>query len=185
MKTLSLSIGFFLIISVHTYANAMQPVSLDNLLTSIDGRAVGFDRNGIAFPAVGIDSRSIQPEELFWAVQGERHDGHEFLGEAFNRGATACVVEADKITATAGPVVVVENTLKALWDFSRWYRKTQDALIVGVTGSVGKTTTREMIHTVLTSQYQGIRSPKNFIVFFLYVDSIPAQEKSKGRLPRR
>ncbi|MCH7685403.1 MAG: UDP-N-acetylmuramoyl-tripeptide--D-alanyl-D-alanine ligase [Planctomycetes bacterium] len=140
----------------------MQPVSLDNLLRATGGRAIGFDRNGIAFPAVGIDSRSIRPGELFWAVQGERHDGHDFLGEAFNRGAAACVVEAGKVTAAAGPVVVVKETLKALWDLTRWYRKCQDALVVGVTGSVGKTTTREMIHTVLASQFQGMRSPKNF-----------------------
>jgi UDP-N-acetylmuramoyl-tripeptide--D-alanyl-D-alanine ligase len=162
MKTLSLSVGLFLVISAQSNATDMQPVSLDNLLTATNGRAIGFDRNGIAIPAVGIDSRSIRPGELFWAVQGERHDGHDFLGEAFNRGAVACVVESKKITAAAGPVVVVEDTLKALWDFSRWYRKHHDALIVGVTGSVGKTTTREMIHAVLTSQYHGIRSPKNF-----------------------
>ncbi len=162
MKTLSLSIGLFLIVSVQSYDTDMQPVSLDSLLSATDGRVVGFGGSGIAFPAVGIDSRSIRPGELFWAVQGEQHDGHDFLGEAFNRGAAACVVESKKVTAAAGPLVVVEDTLKALWDFSRWYRKNHDAVIVGVTGSVGKTTTREMIHAALTSQYQGVRSPKNF-----------------------
>lgn len=140
----------------------MDSVSLNQLLAATSGQAIGFESDDVVFPAVGIDSRSINPGDLFWAIQGEHHDGHAFVGEAFNRGVAACVVEADKISAAAGPVIVVKDTLSALWDFSRWYRKHQEALIVGVTGSVGKTTTREMIHAALQTTYAGTRSPKNY-----------------------
>lgn len=140
----------------------MQSFSLNELLTATGGRAIGFEQDAVEFSAVGIDSRSIQAGELFWAVQGTQHDGHDFLGDAFNRGAAACVVESEKVIAVAGPVVVVENTLDALGDFAHWYRSQQEAVVIGVTGSVGKTTTREMIHATLGAAFDVTQSPENF-----------------------
>jgi UDP-N-acetylmuramoyl-tripeptide--D-alanyl-D-alanine ligase len=72
------------------------------------------------------------------------------------------VVRADKAGRLTGPKVVVADTLTALMDLARWHRQRQDLLVVGVTGSVGKTTTREMIHAALAAGFAGTRSPRNF-----------------------
>ncbi|HLQ45517.1 MAG TPA: UDP-N-acetylmuramoyl-tripeptide--D-alanyl-D-alanine ligase, partial [Planctomycetaceae bacterium] len=123
---------------------------------------------------VEIDSRSVKPGCLFWALRGERHDGHDFLVEARSHGAAAAVVsrrrlkkaqEAFKTGAGrshTAPLIAVDDTLTALADFARWHRSRQEGLVIGVTGSVGKTTTREMIHAVLSASHQGVRSLKNF-----------------------
>ena len=140
----------------------MHHVSLNELLAATGGKAIGFDRREFGFADIGIDSRSIRPGALFWALRGERLDGHDFVADALARGAAACVVGADKVNTTAGPRIVVPNTLQALWDFARWYRRQQAIPVVAVTGSVGKTTTREMIHAVLSNRLSGTRSPKNF-----------------------
>ncbi len=116
---------------------------------------IGFDR-------IVTDSRDIRSGDLFWALRGARHDGHSYIDEAFKKGAAACVAQPDRTDNRLLPMLAVEDTLQALQDFAGWYQEQQDALVIGVTGSVGKTTTRHMIHTVLRQQYRGIESPQNF-----------------------
>jgi len=159
MSTVLLSFCLSVFAFGQIHGSAMERVSLKDLLAATGGEAIGFEHPDVDFVSIGIDSRTIRAGELFWAVQGERFDGHDFVTDAFHHGAAACVVQAVK---TSAPIVVVQNTVEALWNFARWYRRSQDALIVGVTGSVGKTTTREMIHAVLASRFPGTRSPHNF-----------------------
>ncbi|MGH7129244.1 MAG: Mur ligase family protein, partial [Planctomycetaceae bacterium] len=140
----------------------MIRVSLEQLLRATGGEAVEFDRRDAAFTGIGIDSRTVRPGELFWAIQGERHDGHHFVAEAMKQGAAGAVISAAAVEATNGPRIVVHKTLSALGRFARWHRRRGRARIVGVTGSVGKTTTREMIHAVLAAEKQGTRSPRNW-----------------------
>lgn len=152
----------------------MHPVTLNSLATATHGQVVGGADEVATFTRVEIDSRSLRPGDLFWPLPGEHHDGHEFLVEARHRQAGSAIVRRDrlaqaqeawKIGSGNGPVpplIVVEDTLTALADFARWYRSQQEGLVVGVTGSFGKTTTREMIHAVLSAAYPGIRSLKNF-----------------------
>jgi UDP-N-acetylmuramoyl-tripeptide--D-alanyl-D-alanine ligase len=123
---------------------------------------------------VVIDSRQIKPGDLFWALRGEHHDGHNFLAEAWNRGAGAAVVQMDRLDQVLAawqsrsenefppPLILVEDTLTALAEYAHWHRPHFEALVIGVTGSFGKTTTREMIHSVLSASHQGVRSIKNF-----------------------
>lgn len=141
---------------------AMERVSLDALLAATGGRAVGAARRDIGFDRVEIDSRTLRRGSLFWALRGERHNGHDFVADAFRKGAAACVVERIDRRGAGGPLIVVDSTLRALWDFACWHRSRLDALVVGVTGSVGKTTTREMIHATLRAGHTGTRSPHNF-----------------------
>lgn len=152
----------------------MQSVSLHTLATATHGQIVGGADGEAAFTRVEIDSRSLRPGDIFWALRGEHHDGHSFLVEARHRGAGLAVVRRDrqaqaqeawKTGSGHGPVpplIVVEDTLTALADFAHWYRSQQEGLVVGVTGSFGKTTTREMIHAVLSAAHPGVRSLKNF-----------------------
>jgi UDP-N-acetylmuramoyl-tripeptide--D-alanyl-D-alanine ligase len=140
----------------------MERVTLEQVLAATGGAAAGIERPDAGVERVGLDSRCIAPGELFWAVRGETHDGHNFAASALARGAVACAVAADRAANIAGPRIVVRDTQEALGQFARWYRRTKRSLVIGVTGSVGKTTTREMIHAVLSMKYDGVRSPKNF-----------------------
>lgn len=152
----------------------MHPVSLHSLATATHGQIVGGVNGEAAFTRVEIDSRGLRPGDIFWALRGEHHDGHSFLVEARHRGAGLAVVQRDRLTQAQAawksgsghgpvpPLIVVEETLTALADFARWYRSQQEGLVVGVTGSFGKTTTREMIHAVLSAAHPGVRSLKNY-----------------------
>ena len=84
-------------------------------------------------------SRSIRGRstrgDLFWALRGERHDGHSFAAEAARRGAVACVASSDSSIPGGLPAALVADTIQGLKDFARWYRQRRDALVVGVTGT--------------------------------------------------
>lgn len=140
----------------------MERVSLQELQQATNGVPSVRDPGAIEFSRVATDSRSVQPGDLFWALKGDRHDGHDFITDAAHRGAVACVIEGGRAIAAAVPCLTVPNTLRALQDFARWHRERTDALVVGVTGTVGKTTTREMIHSVLSQGWEGCRSRKNY-----------------------
>lgn len=133
-----------------------------DLLSAVGGRAVNWDRAIIGFENIVTDSRTIRPGDLFWALKGNQHDGHDFIEDATRRGACACVARLDWAAGSTSPIIGVPDTLAALSDFAGWHRRQLDALIVGITGSVGKTTTRHLLHTVLTQQFTGIESPRNF-----------------------
>jgi UDP-N-acetylmuramoyl-tripeptide--D-alanyl-D-alanine ligase len=148
--------------------NRMESVTLDELQNATGGRAIACDPAAIAFSRVTTDSRTACCGDLFWALRGQTHDGHDFIKDAIGRGAVACVVQENKVVhedkTVAGqiPALVVPDVLQGLQDFARSYRQRMDALVIGITGTVGKTTTRELVHCVLSSTFEGCRSRKNF-----------------------
>ncbi len=97
---------------------------------------------------VEIDSRKVQPGDLFVAIKGERVDGHDYVQQAFAAGAIAAVVE--KKLAIGGNQLVVADTFRALDDLAKYNRARSKAKIIGVTGSVGKTSTKEMLRLALS-----------------------------------
>ncbi|WCR57654.1 UDP-N-acetylmuramoyl-tripeptide--D-alanyl-D-alanine ligase [Wolbachia endosymbiont of Ctenocephalides felis wCfeJ] len=101
---------------------------------------------------ISTDTRNIKKGDVFVALKGKNFDGHNFLHEAFLKGAAAAVVSEDKHRNL--PLIVVQDTLRALHDMASYYIKNVlvNAKVIAVTGSVGKTTTKDMLHTVL-SQY--------------------------------
>ena len=99
------------------------------------------------FATVTTDSRSLEAGSLFVALRGERFDGHEFVAEAAARGAAGAVVS--RAVAAPVPQIVVSDTLVALTDFAAAWRRSMDAAVVGVTGSNGKTTVKEMTGAIL------------------------------------
>ncbi|PYQ00634.1 MAG: hypothetical protein DMF82_21585 [Acidobacteria bacterium] len=103
---------------------------------------------------VSIDSRTVRPGEVFFAIAGPRFDGHDFLVPAFTAGAAAAVVHRDVAVPPGMGVVRVEDTTRALSDLARHVRATAEVPIVAVTGSAGKTTTKEMTAALL-----GTRGP--------------------------
>ncbi len=140
----------------------MESVSIEQLIASTRGNPLRIADGEEAITAVSTDSRTVVRGGVFWALCGEHQDGHNFVADAEARGAACCVVNRGQPIHSSGPLVEVEDTLQALADFAGWYRLQRDALVVGVTGSVGKTTTREMIYATLNMGYDGIRSEKNF-----------------------
>lgn len=102
---------------------------------------------------VSIDSRSLAPGDLFVALRGERHDGHAFVADALARGAAAAMVERrPEGLAADAPLLLVRDTLEGLWALGRAGRARSAAGVVAVTGSVGKTGTKEALRHVLDRQ---------------------------------
>jgi UDP-N-acetylmuramoyl-tripeptide--D-alanyl-D-alanine ligase len=126
-----------------------------------------------------IDSRQVIPGSMFVAIPGERADGHEFLTEAFKRGASFALIQKDvdaafrtldlrvglsagSIPELASPLCLrVENTLSALQQIARFWRRKLDLRVIGITGSVGKSTTKELVAEVLSQRYRTLKSPGN------------------------
>lgn len=112
-----------------------------------------------AFAGVSTDSRSVVPGQLFFALEGERFDGHEFLQQAAQSGAAALVVRADHAGAKtfadrtnhAVPIIYVAQPLTALQQIARHWRLTLSTKVIGVTGSNGKTTVKEMLASILAT----------------------------------
>jgi UDP-N-acetylmuramoyl-tripeptide--D-alanyl-D-alanine ligase len=109
-----------------------------------------------------IDSRKIKPGEVFIALKGERTDGHLFLEEAFRRGASGAIVSRAVEAPGAFNLIEVEDTKAALQALARAYRRTFRIPIVAVTGSSGKTTTKELLYVILAERFRAYRSPGNY-----------------------
>lgn len=123
----------------------------NNIIDATDGRKVG-SCNWVHSSNISTDTRSIKKGDVFIALKGKNFDGHDFLHEAFLKGAVAAVVSEGKYRNL--PLIVVQDTLKALHDMASYYIRNVlvSAKVIAITGSVGKTTTKDMLHTVL-SQY--------------------------------
>ena len=126
------------------------------------GAAGDFDRHATAM-GYSIDSRTIQPGELFFAIKGEQFEGHDFVEAALQAGAVAAVVRKDRVPGgeLAYRCVPVDDTLVALQRLALAVRKLWGKTLVGVTGSAGKTTTKEAIAHVLAAKFRVLKSEGN------------------------
>src|SRR5579863_9756702 len=122
-----------------------------------------FPRDEVA-QAYSIDSRTIGPGQLFFAVKGERLDGHDYVSAALEKGAVAAVVRKDHLNRYSDKtrLLAVDDTLTALQTLATAVRKLWGKPLVGVTGSAGKTTTKEAIAHVLAARYRVLKSEGNF-----------------------
>jgi len=125
------------------------------------GRYVGndSDRNNPVTGAVR-DNRDVKKGNLFICIRGERVDGHTFAISAFDAGAACCLAE-EEIPDVKGPYVIVDSTLMSLRTLSEYYRGLFDIPVVGITGSVGKTTAKEIIAAVLSSKLNVLKTEMN------------------------
>jgi UDP-N-acetylmuramoyl-tripeptide--D-alanyl-D-alanine ligase len=128
---------------------------------------IGTELNAMARVAgYSIDSRTILPGELFFAIHGPRHDGHDHVAAAFERGALAAVVSSSRAgrfpNALRGFCLVVDDTLVALHQLAKAIRNSWGKKIAGVTGSVGKTTTKEILAALLGAKLRVLKSEGNF-----------------------
>jgi UDP-N-acetylmuramoyl-tripeptide--D-alanyl-D-alanine ligase len=135
-------------------------------------RAMGASGSPPPVPAAGwsVDTRTQNAGDVYFALRGENHDGHEFVGAAVEKGAAAVVVE-HHCGAEAGPkghpalksaLLVVPDTLRALQDAGAWARRKWGGTVVGVTGSAGKTTTKDAIAGLLATEWPVGKTVGNF-----------------------
>lgn len=110
--------------------------------------------------AITTDSRKAEPGGLFAAIVGERVDGHDFIASVFEKGAL-CVI-AERTPDAAGNYILVESTLDALKKLAEYYLEQLRIPVVGITGSVGKTSTKEMVAAVLSQKYCTLKTAGNF-----------------------
>ena len=114
--------------------------------------------------SISTDSRTVKPGDCFFAILGENFDGHNFLADVFAKGAVCAIVSHD-ITPDKFPgkaILKVSDTIKALGDLASWYRKDCKFKVVAITGSAGKTTTRQIVYHVLSQRFKTYQSPKSF-----------------------
>jgi UDP-N-acetylmuramoyl-tripeptide--D-alanyl-D-alanine ligase len=139
----------------------LSALALLDVLAGTGGSLAAPAPGELAFPSVSIDSRTLERGALFVAVKGPRRDGHDFLAEAAARGAAAAVVHRD-VPAPAGLVLVrVADTTRALSDLARHARRRAGLPLVGVTGSVGKTTTKDMTAQLLSTRGPVLKTEGN------------------------
>ncbi len=130
----------------------------DEIFAATGGRAANPAVKGIG--SISIDSRDLGPDALFVAIEGKRFDGHDFVDAALANGAVAALVSSGR--ASGDRCIVVPDALEGLRDLATMARRRSAATIVGVTGSVGKTTTKEAIRTVLAAAGSTHASIKSF-----------------------
>lgn len=141
----------------------MSIFTLYEIAEATGGRLIG--EGGEEVSAVSTDSRQVAPGELFVPLVGERFDGHDFIDSAAARGVTAFVASEAWLSAHALPAgccaVAVTDTLRALGDLAAFHRRRFDLKVVAITGSNGKTTTKEMLARILAQTGPGLRTEGN------------------------
>lgn len=141
------------------------PIPMQELLAASGGRIVGDLDPSTVFGWIERNSREITPGDIFIAVQGERFDGHQFVADAANRGAAAALVSEAWAAGQPEPplpLVLVEDPVTALQQLAAARRLTMpDLRVIGITGSIGKTSTKEVVAAVLRQRFRTYRSPGN------------------------
>ncbi|MDR0464275.1 MAG: UDP-N-acetylmuramoyl-tripeptide--D-alanyl-D-alanine ligase [Treponema sp.] len=150
---------------------ALPLMGVDELSRSLCARHVSFSQGGNGFYSVSVDSRKVKEGSLFFALSGSISDGHKYVDAAFGAGATAAVVESSKTECfnlvslaqkMEKDLIIVENTLKSLQDSARIYlEKFPSLLKIGITGSSGKTTTKEIAAAIISCEKNVIKNEGN------------------------
>ena len=140
----------------------MKPITIEQLGAVIGAEVEpgGCDLS-VTVTGVSTDTRSLQPGDCFVAIAGPNHDGHDHIGGAIDKGAV-CVIASKKTANERTCQLIVADTIKAMGVFAKWYRDGLDAKVIAITGSAGKTTTRHILHHVLSQHYRCHQSPKSF-----------------------
>jgi UDP-N-acetylmuramoyl-tripeptide--D-alanyl-D-alanine ligase len=141
----------------------MEKTSIDKILSITQGSLLKQGTNTRKVAGISTDTRQITPGSLFIALVGEKMDGHDFIADAVEKGATAvCVSDETKITQGDYTAILVNDTLEAYQAIAAHRRKEQEFTVVGVTGSVGKTSTRTMIAAALSKELSVHQTAANF-----------------------
>ena len=125
---------------------------------------------------VSIDSRKIDKNQMFFSLKGNNFDGNKFALEAIKNGAKFSIVDDKRLEGKDDRIVYVNDALKALQDLSNYHRSLFDTKVIGVTGSNGKTTTKNLIYSILSQSYNVIKT------CLLYTSPSPRDQRG-SRMP--
>jgi murE/murF fusion protein len=135
---------------------------------AIEARVLSGDLD-TSIHGISTDSRSVRRGNIFWAISGDRFNGHNFVPDAIKKGAVGAVVSSTfdfrplTFSTRSRPILLkVRDTLKALGDFAAWYKEHLGIKVLGITGSCGKTTTKELIFSILGKKWKVTKTPGNF-----------------------
>ena len=153
-------------------------ITLSDILEALTGKRLA-SAETLTLSEAAIDSRQVLPGGMFFALPGERTDGHDFVGQAFERGALLAFVQREvavprpALDLTSGSIeletplptppfmIRVSDTLRALQEIARFWRRKFSPRVIGITGSVGKSTTKEVVAEVLSQRYRTLKNPGN------------------------
>lgn len=137
--------------------NKMPGMTIENIAAACEGTFVG-DRDLVTKEIAGAvtDSRQVQKDYLFIPIKGARVDGHDFIPQVFEKGALV-VLSDHALPEETGPYILVSSTTEAMKKIAAFYRTQLSCKVVGITGSVGKTSTKEMIASVWNSGIKCLR----------------------------
>jgi UDP-N-acetylmuramoyl-tripeptide--D-alanyl-D-alanine ligase len=138
----------------------MEPVSIGQVTAAMNGRLLQGNPETVV-SGIAIDSRGVNPGQLFFAFPGSRADGHWYVGDALSRGAAAAVISRQVPVESGQPLIMVADPLQALQDLAGYYRRLFPAPVVAVTGSTGKTTTKDLIAGVLATGMRVLKTEGN------------------------
>ncbi|MDD2554963.1 MAG: UDP-N-acetylmuramoyl-tripeptide--D-alanyl-D-alanine ligase [Syntrophaceticus sp.] len=138
----------------------MEPMHLNDVIKAVRGELVQGGSNR-EISGVSIDSRAIEPGDLFFAFPGESVDGHDFLEQVFEHGAAAAVISHPVNFQNRAALIMVADPLTALQDLAYYYRRLYSIPVVAVTGSTGKTTTKDLIAGVLEQRFNVLKTSGN------------------------
>ncbi|RDU23471.1 UDP-N-acetylmuramoyl-tripeptide--D-alanyl-D-alanine ligase [Anaerosacchariphilus polymeriproducens] len=140
----------------------MKNMTLASITAACSGIFFGNEQQQkLGIDGVVIDSRKVKENFLFIPIKGERVDGHDFIPEVMKNGA-ACTLSEKVLEDVDFPYIFVDSCEQALKDIAEFYRKNLDILVVGITGSVGKTSTKEIIASVLEQEFNVLKTQGNF-----------------------
>jgi UDP-N-acetylmuramoyl-tripeptide--D-alanyl-D-alanine ligase len=142
----------------------MEPMTIRELVEAVHGRPLGeWDNWEDSITQVEIDSRTISEGALFIPLIGEHFDGHAYINAALEQGAAGCLTARERESYLPGKFYIkVDSTQNALRDLARYYKRKFHIPFVGITGSVGKTTTKDMVAAVLSQKYNVLKTEGNY-----------------------
>ncbi len=142
----------------------MQVLTVKDILKATNGTLISKSANtaGMEITAVSKDSREVGEGVLFVPIIGEKADGHDFIKSALNHGASASLTHKPMEPIKGATIIKVEDTRKAFGDIAKYYKKKYLIPSVAITGSVGKTTTKDLVSAVLSQHYKTHKTPHNF-----------------------
>lgn len=139
----------------------MQKMTVSDILTATGGTLISGDENTLITDVIS-DSRKMCEGALFIPIEGDKFDGHDFINAAFDMGASAVLTHKEPELLVGKTIIKVRDTRKALGDIAKFYKQKYNVPTVAVTGSVGKTTTKDMIASVVSQKYRTLKTQKNF-----------------------
>lgn len=143
----------------------MEYMSLEDIVKAIDGKII-FEGIYEGFNNVNSDTRKIEKKDIFIALKGENFNGNNYIKQASEKGASICIVDEinydDSEIRPYTTIIKVENTRSALLDLAQYYRSILDIKVIGITGSVGKTSTKDLVAAALSYKFKVFKTEGNF-----------------------